>query len=245
LPITRFGIEQSDGVTSISNYLREKTIEAFAIKRPIEVIPNFVNCDLYTPRGEGRAEARALYAKADEKLLVHLSNFRPVKRITDVVEVFARVSRKIPAHLLMIGDGPDRSSAEWLAAQHGIRERVHFLGKQDSVSDILPLADLMIMPSELESFGLAALEAMACRVPTISTRVGGVPELIEDGVNGRLFPVGDVEGMAGAAIALLSDDAALEAMRVAGRKTAQKYFCASQIIPQYERYYAQVLDEKD
>jgi N-acetyl-alpha-D-glucosaminyl L-malate synthase BshA len=244
LPITRFGIEQSDGVTSISNYLREKTVEAFGIQRPIEVIPNFVNCDVYTPRFEGLAEARAAYAPEGERLIVHLSNFRPVKRITDVIEVFTRISQKIPARLLMIGDGPDRSSAEWLAVQRGVRDRVQFVGKQDSVSDILPLADLMIMPSELESFGLAALEAMACRVPTIATRVGGVPELIQDGVNGRLLPVGDVDAMGEAAIELLSNDAALEAMRVAGRQTAQKHFCASQIIPHYERYYQQVLDNK-
>jgi len=241
LPITRFAIEQSNGVTSISNYLREKTIEAFSIQRPIEVIPNFVNCDLYTPRTEGFAEARALYAKPEEKLLVHLSNFRAVKRVLDVVEIFAVVAARIPSRLLMVGDGPDRSSAERLAFERGIRERVHFLGKQDSVSDILPLADLMIMPSEMESFGLAALEAMACRVPTIATRVGGVPELIDDGVNGRLFAVGDVLAMAGAAIELLADERRLESMREAGRKTAQKHFCASQIIPHYERYYEGVL----
>jgi N-acetyl-alpha-D-glucosaminyl L-malate synthase BshA len=245
LPITRFGIEQSDGVTSISSYLREKTIEAFGIKRPIEVVPNFVNCDVYTPRTEGMEEARGLYAPAGERILVHLSNFRPVKRVLDVIEVFAKVATEVPSQLLMIGDGPDRSGAERLAVERGIRKRVHFLGKQDSVSDLLPLADLMIMPSEMESFGLAALEAMACRVPTIATRVGGVPELIEDGVNGRLFPVGDVEGMGEAAIALLSDDARLEAMRAAGRRTAQKHFCASQIIPQYERYYAHVLEQTE
>ena len=242
LPITRFGIEQSDGVTSISNYLREKTIEDFGIQRPIEVIPNFVNCDVYTPRTTEFEEARAAYAPPGEKLLVHLSNFRAVKRVHDVVEVFARVTEKVPAHLLMIGDGPDRSTAEWLAGQKNIRDRIHFLGKQDSVSEILPLCDLMIMPSQLESFGLAALEAMACRVPTIATRVGGVPELISDGVNGYLFPVGDVDGMARASIALLSDPGKLEAMRTAARQTAQKHFCASQIIPHYERYYAQVIE---
>ncbi len=243
LPITRFAIEQSDGVTSISNYLREKTIQDFGIKRPIEVIPNFVNCDVYTPKFEGRDEARAAYARPDEKIIVHLSNFRAVKRVIDVIEVFARIATQVPSHLLMIGDGPDRSKAEYLAIDRGIRDRVHFLGKQDSVSDLLPLADLMIMPSEMESFGLAALEAMACRVPTISTLVGGVPELVQDGVNGLLFPVGDIEAMAAASIDLLQDDERLEEMRTASRKTAQKYFCASQIIPQYERYYEQVLEE--
>ncbi len=241
LPITRFAIEQSDGVTSISNYLREKTIQDFSIQRPIEVIPNFVNCDVYTPKIAGRDEARAAFAKPDEKIFAHLSNFRAVKRVIDVVEVFARVAAKVPSQLLMIGDGPDRSKAEYLAIDLGVRDRVHFLGKQDSVSDLLPLADLMIMPSEMESFGLAALEAMACRVPTIATRVGGVPELVEDGVNGLLFPVGDIEAMAEASIALLQDEKRLEEMRIASRRTAQKHFCASQIIPQYEQYYEKVL----
>lgn len=243
LPITRFAIEQSDGVTSISNYLREKTVQDFSIQRPIEVIPNFVNCDVYTPKLEGREQARAVFAKPHEKIFAHLSNFRAVKRVIDVVEVFARVAAKVPSQLLMIGDGPDRSKAEYLAIDLGVRDRVHFLGKQDSVSDLLPLADLMIMPSEMESFGLAALEAMACRVPTIATRVGGVPELVEDGVNGLLFPVGDIEAMADASIALLKDESRLEEMRIASRKTAQKYFCASQIIPQYEQYYEKVLTE--
>ncbi len=243
LPITRFAIEQSDGVTSISHYLRERTIKEFKIKREIEVIPNFVNCDFYMPLNpEVRAEKRKRYAAPDEKILIHLSNFRPVKRVRDTVEIFARVVERIPAHLLLVGDGPDRSAAEWIAHKKGIQDRVHFLGKQESVNELLPLADLMLMPSELESFGLAALEAMACRVPTIATKVGGVPELIEDGVDGRLFPVGDVEAMAAAAAELLLDPEKLEAMAIAARKTAQQRFCASKIIPVYEKYYERVLE---
>lgn len=243
LPITRFAIEQSDGVTSISHYLRERTIKEFKIKREIEVISNFVNCDFYMPlTPEVRKEKRRRYAAPDEKILIHLSNFRPVKRVHDAVEVFARVVEKIPAHLLLVGDGPDRSAAEWLAHKKGIQDRVHFLGKQESVNELLPLADLMLMPSELESFGLAALEAMACRVPTIATNVGGVPELIEDGVDGRLFPVGDVEAMADAAAELLLDPEKLESMATAARKTAQQRFCASKIIPLYEKYYERVLE---
>jgi len=243
LPITRFAIEQSDGVTSISQYLRERTVKEFKIKREIEVIPNFVNCDFYVPLDpEVRAEKRQRFAAPDEKILIHLSNFRPVKRVTDTVETFARVVEKVPAHLLLVGDGPDRSAAEYLAHKKGIQERVHFLGKQESVNELLPLADLMLMPSELESFGLAALEGMACRVPTIATNVGGVPELIEDGVNGRLFPVGDVEAMAEAAADLLLDPAKLEAMADAARKTAQQRFCSSKIIPLYEKYYERVLE---
>jgi len=243
LPITRFGIEQSDGVTSISKYLREKTIQDFSIQRHIEVIPNFVNCDVYTPDVKDREAARAVFAKPEEKLVAHLSNFRAVKRVGDVIEVFARIAREVPAQLLMIGDGPERSAAEWLAVERNIRDRVQFLGKQDSVSEILPLCDLMIMPSEMESFGLAALEAMACKVPTIATLVGGVPELIHDGVNGFLFPVGDVAGMAGASVALLQDPVRLQEVRDQARRTAQKFFCASQIIPLYESFYEKVIEE--
>jgi N-acetyl-alpha-D-glucosaminyl L-malate synthase BshA len=243
LPITRFGIDQSDGVTAISHYLREQTVQQFKVKREIEVIPNFVNCDVYTPlTDETRAAGRSQYAEPGEKILIHLSNFRPVKRAVDAVEVFSRVAEQVPARLLMVGDGPDRSQAEWLARRKNIQERVHFLGKQASVNDLLPLADLMLMPSEMESFGLVALEAMACKVPTIATAVGGIPELIEDGLNGRLFPVGEVEAMAAAAIDLLGDNAKHAAMAEAGRKTAQQRFCASKIIPLYEGYYERVLE---
>jgi N-acetyl-alpha-D-glucosaminyl L-malate synthase BshA len=147
----------------------------------------------------------------------------------------------MPARLLLVGDGPDRSSAEWLANSKGLQNRIHFLGKQERVHELLPVADLMLMPSELESFGLAALEAMACKVPTIATRVGGVPELITDGVTGRLFPVGDVDGMGAAAIELLSDEDRLRTMAEAGRRFAQDHYCASRIIPLYERYYERVL----
>jgi N-acetyl-alpha-D-glucosaminyl L-malate synthase BshA len=242
LPITRFGIEQSNGVTAISSYLRDRTREAFGITSEIEVIRNFVNCDVYVRNPELVSAMRGRYAAPDERLLVHLSNFRPVKRIQDVVEVFARVAREVPARLMLIGDGPDRSVAEYLARQHKIQDRVHFIGKQDNVNELLPLADLMLMPSEMESFGLAALEAMACGVPTIATDVGGVPELIDNGRNGLLFGVGDVEAMSAAAIALLGDEAQLRAMSEAGRKTAQDHFCASRVIPLYEEYYDRVVN---
>jgi N-acetyl-alpha-D-glucosaminyl L-malate synthase BshA len=172
---------------------------------------------------------------------MHLSNFRPVKRVVDVVKIFARVAKEMPAQLVLIGDGPDRSAAEWLAHDLGIQSRIHFLGKQERVNELLPLADLLLMPSELESFGLAALEAMACKVPSIATRVGGVPELIDDGETGLLYKVGDVEGMAQGALSLLSAPDRLNAMREAARRTAQKRFCASLVVPQYVRYYEQVL----
>jgi N-acetyl-alpha-D-glucosaminyl L-malate synthase BshA len=241
LPITQFGIEQSDGVTAISSYLRDRTREAFGIRGEIEVIRNFVNCDVYVRVPTKVAAMRPRYAADDEKLLVHLSNFRPVKRILDVVQVFARVTKALPARLLMIGDGPDRSAAEHLALTLGVAGRIHFLGKQDNVNELLPMADVMLMPSEMESFGLAALEAMACSVPSIATRVGGVPELIDDGVNGLLFPLGDVEAMAEAAIELLRDGDRLRAMAAAARKNASDRFCSSRIIPLYEEYYERVL----
>ncbi len=244
LPITRYAIQESDGVTSISNYLKEKTLEDFEITRPIEVIPNFVNCDEYAPiKDEGaRAKARLRLAKPDEAIMMHLSNFRPVKRVVDVVKIFAGVVRELPAQLVLVGDGPERSAAEWLAHDMQINDKVHFMGKQERVNELLPLADLMVMPSELESFGLAALEAMACKVPSIATSVGGVTELIDDGVTGLLYPVGKVEDMAAGAVSLLKDRGRLEAMRDAGRKTAQKRFCSSLVVPQYVKYYEQVLE---
>jgi len=243
LPITRYAIQQSDGVTSISDYLREATVKDFGIERPIKTITNFVNCDVYTPFKDQaeRAKARLHLAAPNEAILMHLSNFRPVKRVVDVVKVFAQVVREVPARLVLVGDGPDRSAAEWLAHDLGIQSRIHFLGKQERVHELLPLADIMLMPSELESFGLAALEAMACKVPAIATRVGGVPELIDDGETGLLYAVGDVEAMAEGAIGLLKNPDRLQAMRDAARKTAQKRFCSTLVVPQYVKYYEQVL----
>jgi len=241
LPITKFGIEESDGVTAISSYLRDRTYEAFDITSEIEVIRNFVNCDFYVRNPGLVAQQRPRYAAADEKILVHLSNFRPVKRVTDIIEIFARVAPIVPSRLLLIGDGPDRSAAEFLALKLGVADRVDFLGKQENVNELLALADVMIMPSEMESFGLAALEAMACCVPTIATRVGGVPELIEHQHNGLLYEVGDIDGMAAGALSLLTDAERLETMSCAARKTAQDKFCATRIIPQYEAYYEKVI----
>ena len=247
LPITRYAIQQSDGVTSISGYLKEVTEANFGITRPIEVVHNFVNCDVYKPfaadQADLRAKARARFAAPSEFLIMHLSNFRPVKRIADVVQIFARIAKQIPARLALIGDGPDRSTAEWLAHSLGIHDRIHFLGKQDRVSELLPLADLMLMPSEMESFGLAALEAMACQTPAIATRVGGVPELITDGVDGLLFPVGDIDAMAAASVALLKDPERHLAMRQAARKTAQDRFCSTRILPRYIAFYESLLAE--
>ena len=245
LPITRYAIQESDGVTSISNYLKVETVEHFGVTKPIEVVPNFVNCDVYKPIEDetARAKARLKLADPGEAILMHLSNFRPVKRVVDVVKVFAQVVRETPARLVLVGDGPDRSAAEWLAHDLGIQCKIHFLGKQERVNELLPLADLMLMPSELESFGLAALEAMACKVPAIATRVGGVPELIDDGLTGLLFPVGAVDEMAAGVLGLLKDRDRLEAMREAARKTAQTRFCSSLVVPHYVRYYEEVLGQ--
>jgi len=241
LPITRFSIEQSDGVTAISKYLRERTLREFEIPNSIEVIYNFVNCDLYL-RDRNVAQRRAEYAQPGERLLVHLSNFRPVKRLLDVIEIFDRVQKELPSRLLLIGDGPDRSQAEWLAMHKGIHERVHFLGKQDRINEKLALADVMLLPSQLESFGLAALEAMACEVVPIATRVGGVPEVVEHGVSGFLADVGDVATMARYAIELLQDESRLRAMGKRSRLEAQARFCTDRIIPQYEEFYRRVLE---
>jgi N-acetyl-alpha-D-glucosaminyl L-malate synthase BshA len=241
LPITRFSIDQSDGVTSISQYLAKRTVEVFEVATAIKVIPNFVNCDMYHRTPE-IMQHRSEYAKPDERLLVHLSNFRPVKRIPDVIEIFDRIQKKVPARLMMIGDGPERSRAEWLAVEKGIHNQIDFLGKQDRIYEKLPLADVMLMPSQLESFGLAALEAMACQVIPIATNAGGVPEVIQSGKTGFLADVGDVDSMAKFAIDLFADQEKLEDMGVSARASAQSRFCATKIIPMYENYYLEVLD---
>lgn len=241
LPITRFSIEQSDGVTAISKYLREKTYQEFNVRKEIQVIPNFVNCDIYKNTDEARSK-RHEFAKDDEKLIVHLSNFRPVKRVWDVVEIFDRIQKQVPAKLMLIGDGPDRSRAEWLAMEKGIHDKVLFLGKQDLVHEKLAMADMMLLPSELESFGLAALEAMACEVVPIATDVGGLPEVIEHGRTGFLARVSDVETMARYAIETLSDETKLREMATRARAAAQARYCTSKIIPQYEDFYRKVLE---
>lgn len=239
-PITRFSIEQSNGVTSISDYLRARTVEVFGISNAIRVIKNFVNCDVYQPDAEKKGAAR--FAPAGEKLLIHLSNFRPVKRALDCVRILAEVRQSTPAHLLMAGDGPDRGPAEHLARDLKVARHVSFLGKQDHVERLIPLAHVLLMPSDLESFGLVALEAMACEVVPVATRVGGVPELITDGEDGFLENVGDIEAQAARVVALLTDEDLHYRMRKAGRWNASERFCTDKIIPQYEEYYRDVME---
>lgn len=240
LPITRFAIEKSTAVTAVSQHLQQVTREVFKVRRPIEVIPNFVNCHQYQ-RCENPS-LREQFAPHGERLLVHLSNFRPVKRIPDVIEVFARVRSKLPARLLLIGDGPERANIEYLVREKGLDQYVCFLGKQDAVYEKLGVCDLFLLPSQLESFGLAALEAMACEVPVIATNVGGLPEVIRSGEDGYLLEPGDVEGMARCALQLLEAPEQARAMGRRARQTTLKRFCSSLIVPRYEAFYQQVLD---
>ncbi|MBM3800773.1 MAG: N-acetyl-alpha-D-glucosaminyl L-malate synthase BshA [Acidimicrobiia bacterium] len=241
LPITKFSIEKSDGVTAVSVYLRDLTYREFDLSRPIEMIPNFVNCDVFR-RSEDESLKRKL-APRGERILVHVSNFRPVKRVMDVIEIFDRVHQRVPSRLLMVGDGPERSNAEWLVRNKRLGCQVTFLGKQDSIGEILSISDLMLLPSETESFGLVALEAMACEVPVVASSVGGIPEVIRNEIDGFLAPVGDVDGMAARAVEILSDDAKRTELGANARHRAQDGFSSHRIIERYEAFYEQVVAE--
>lgn len=236
--ITKFSIEQSDGVTAVSEFLREETNRAFGqVNCGMKVIPNFVNLEEYRPEV---ALPRESFAPADHKLLAHVSNFREVKRVKDVVRIFARVRRQMPATLLMVGDGPERHDAEHEARELGVASDVRFLGKLDAVAPLLAAADLFVLPSQTESFGLAALEAMACGAPVLAARTGGVPEVITDGVEGILEPPGSVEAMARRAVALLRDPEAHGRMREAALRRAEA-FSAARVVPEYEAFYREIL----
>ena len=239
LPITRFGIEESDAVTAVSEYLKVRTVQEFGTKREIEVIPNFVNCDVFQKSFDSTFRAR--FAAEDEGIVIHISNFRPVKRTGDVIELFSRLRRKQKAKLLMVGDGPDRPNAEWLAEVKGIEDDVLFLGKSSDMEQLLSISDILVLPSELESFGLVALEAMASEVPVIATRVGGVSEVVDDGVDGFLFDVGDTESMAEAASALLGDKELRQRMGRSGRDHAQRDFCHERIVKRYAELYERTI----
>ena len=237
-PITKFSIEKSDGITAISEDLRARTVEVFGVSNQIRVIRNFVNCDTYRPRSGRSAECR--YAPPGEKVLVHISNFRPVKRVLDCVCILHEVRKKTRAHLLMVGDGPDRGPAESLARELGVENHVTFLGKQNHIERLIPEAHVLLLPSQLESFGLAALEAMACGVPPVATRVGGVPELVTHDVDGYLEAPGDITAQAARVAALLTDEALYDRLSRAARQTAMTRFSSAMVIPLYEQYYADV-----
>lgn len=230
-PITKFSIERSDGVTTISEYMRQRTIDFFGVQNPIEVIHNFVNCSLYKPDPEAQAKGR--------KRILHISNFRPVKRVLDCIYAFALVRREVDAELVLAGDGPERGPAERLARELNVDRDVRFLGKQDHMERLIPRMHVLHLPSEMEAFGLAALEAMACGVPPVATETGGVPDLITHGVDGFMEPVGDVEAQARRLTELISDSHLHARMSHAARLSAERRFSTELIIPQYEEYYRQ------
>ena len=238
--ITRFSIQKSDGITAVSDYLKRETVDRFRVPADsIEVIHNFVDPRLYH-RGSHPCRKDTFMAPY-EMLVMHVSNFRPVKRVQDVVRIFARIHQHIPSKLIFVGDGPERPTATAEAESLGITDRVIFLGKQDSVGELMACADLMLLPSQSESFGLVALEAMASGVPVVATRAGGIPEVVEDGVTGHLGAIGDVEAMAEAGVSILADNQKWSRMSEAAQTIAVERFGADVVIPQYERYYERVL----
>ncbi len=239
-PITRFALEQSDGITCVSEYLARATRETFGLARPLRVVPNFVDTARFRRDGEGCTRER--FAPRGERILMHLSNFRPLKRVPDVVRIFHQIRRHLPARLLLVGDGQDRPAALALATEFGLEKDVVFLGKQEDVSRLYCVADLFLLPSAQEAFGLAALEAMSSGVPVIATTTGGIPEVVTDGEAGLLFPIGDVEGMARGALALLEDEGRMARARAAARARAVALFDEGLVVPQYEAYYREVLE---
>jgi len=239
-PVVEFSINSSDGVTSVSEHLRQETFDKFNITTDIRVIYNFIDFERF--RRVDKNHFKMAVAPNGEKIITHTSNFRKVKRVQDVIKVFDLVRKKLPSKLLLIGDGPERDSMERLCRELGNCGDVRFLGKQDAVEELLAISDLFLIPSQNESFGLAALEAMACEVPVISSNIGGLPEVIQHGENGYLFDVGDVTSMANRAIDLLSDDEKLQKFRAKAKQRAND-FNIENILPQYENYYQEVLQK--
>jgi len=239
LETTRWGIMQSDAVSVVSESLRRQTVEQLGIERDIEVIPNFIDPARYEQAKNGPGARR--WAEPGERLLVHISNFRPVKRVLDVVETFRRVYRRIPStRLLMVGDGPERGRVEQHCRENGLCHAITFVGSLPLIEEVLVGADLFLLPSESESFGLAALEAMSCEVPVIATNAGGVPEVVEDGRCGFLCPVGDVDGMAEGALRLLGDEPMRRAFGEAGRRRAVEVFSQDVVVARYRVLYDRV-----
>lgn len=240
--VIKFTIEKSDGVTAVSDYLKQQTIREFDIQREIRVIHNFI--DPARPAQHRNQCNRESYAPHGEKILMHASNFRPVKRVGDVVRIFAEVHARIPAKLILIGDGPERPFIQQLIKDLKLSAEVYFLGEQDHLEPLFFCADLFLLPSEQESFGLTALEAMNCSVPVIATEIGGLPEVITHGETGYLYPVGEIKKMAEKSIELLSNPGKHELFKQQARRRAMQSFNADQIIPQYEAFYEEILRAK-
>lgn len=237
--VVAFSIERSHGITAVSRSLRADTIAAFGTAREIHVIPNFLDCGVYRRRAVPAFAAR-LRGDGDDRIVVHASNFRPVKQVAAVVEVFRRIRARVPARLVLIGDGPDRPAVQRQVADAGLQGLVEFAGEQHDLVPWLSAADLFLLPSQQESFGLAALEAMACEVPVVASRVGGLPEVIDDGEEGFLFGAQDVEGMAACGIMLLRDGALRARIGHAAALRVRTEFCADRIVPLYESLYRRV-----
>lgn len=238
-PVVKFTIEKSDGVTTVSDSLYCDTIKYFGVTNEIKVIPNFV--DLRRFHKERKEHFKSAIAPNGEKILIHTSNFRAVKRTDDVIKIFKLVVEKIPSKLLLVGDGPERQHMEQLVREMEITDDVRFLGKQEAVEELLAVSDLFLMPSETESFGLAALEAMACQVPVISTNAGGIPEININGITGFMSNVGDVNKMATDAVSILSDEKMLLEFKANALAQAKK-FDINNILPLYENYYDEVVE---
>lgn len=239
-PVVTFSINESDAITAVSDSLKKETLDSFNIEKEIHVIPNFVDVKRF--HHTDKNHFKQMLAPDGERILVHVSNFRSVKRVPDVIKIFAEVKKAIPAKLLMIGDGPERQNAEEMARSMGLYADVRFLGKQEQINEILSISDLFLLPSATESFGLSALEAMACSVPVVSTNAGGLPEINVHGKTGFLSDVGDTEAMAAHAIYILSDSERLQHFKKAAIAHARK-FEKQHIIPQYEQLYTQVIKD--
>ncbi|MBS1595346.1 MAG: N-acetyl-alpha-D-glucosaminyl L-malate synthase BshA [Bacteroidetes bacterium] len=238
-PVVEYSLNHSDGITSVSQSLKDETLANFKLRKDIEVIPNFI--DFARFKKTNKEHFKKAIAPGGEKIIMHVSNFRKVKRVEDVVMMFDKVVKQIPCKLLLVGDGPERANCERLCRELGNCDEVRFLGKQDAIEDLLAIADLFVLPSEQESFGLAALEAMACEVPVISSNAGGIPEINIHGETGFLSPVGDVADMARNAIYILSDEGRLQQFKKNAYSQARR-FDIEQILPVYEGYYKQVLE---
>jgi L-malate glycosyltransferase len=236
-----FSIEQSDGVTAVSESLKRDTYQSLPLKRDIRVIPNFLECEIHRKRALPDLRARLCPPDRYDKLIIHLSNFRPVKRVEAVVDIFDRVRKRARAKLIFVGEGPELNKAMRMVHERGLACDVEALGEQDQVVPLLSVSDLFVLPSAQESFGLAALEAMACEVPVVASKVGGLPEVVEDGVSGFLRAPDDLAGMAEAAMALLSDPALHQQFAKAGLDRVKRHFCSKRVVPQYEAYYQEVM----